>query len=149
MINDPLANYFINSILFLLRWYSKDDTSPTIASDMPLGRSDYLTEISWDLPLKGMSHQPDIAATKLQLNLGLRKDTGTFILLRGDAGVGKSQTAESFAAHVRKPLLAIGSGELRGSAKDAETFLAKYFRLAKTWDCILLFRNVDFMLPQG
>lgn len=97
-------------------------------------------------PSKGTNHQSEKIATKFRLNLGLKKDIGTFILLRGDAGAGKSLTAEAFAAYVRKPLLTMSSGELAGTAKDAEMSLAKYFRLAKTWDCILLFKNIDFIL---
>ena len=42
----------------------------------------------------------------------------------------------------------MSSGELAGSARDAETSLAKYFRWAKTWNCILLFRNVDLIFPR-
>ena len=99
-----------------------------------------------NLPPKGANHQPEKNATKFRLNMGLKKDIGTVILLRGDAGAGKSLTAEAFAAHVRKPLLTMSSGELAGTAKDAEISLARYFRWATTWDCILLFKNVDFLL---
>lgn len=101
-----------------------------------------------NLPSKDTYERPNKAATNFRLGIGLKKDIGTFILLRGDAGAGKTLTAEAFAAHVRKPLLTMGSGDLAGSAKDAETALAKYFRLAKTWDCILLFKKVDFILPR-
>lgn len=97
-------------------------------------------------PLRGSNNQSEKAATKFRLNLGLKKDIGTFILVRGDAGAGKSLLAGAFAAHVRKPLLTMSSGELAGTAKDAELSLAKYFRLAKTWDCVLLFKNIDFIL---
>lgn len=112
---------------------------------LSVGQINYLKSLG-NLASKDINHQPEKTATKFRLKLGLKKDIGTFILLRGDSGTGKSLTAEAFAAHVRKPLLTMSSGELAGTAKDAEMSLAKYFRLAQTWDCILLFRNVDFIL---
>lgn len=117
--------------------------SEDVFDSLPLSdlQREYLLSLG-DTQMKG--RRPDKAE---MLNSGTRKDPGTSILLRVSAGIGETLTAEAFAAHVKKPLLSLGSGELGDSAKDAGASIRKFFHLAQTWDCILLIRNIDTILP--
>jgi SpoVK/Ycf46/Vps4 family AAA+-type ATPase len=71
-----------------------------------------------------------------------------FILLHGAPGVGKTATAEAFAQASGKPLFAITCGDLGLTPNEMEFALQRIFRLANTWDCVLLLDEVDTFFSQ-
>jgi hypothetical protein len=76
------------------------------------------------------------------------KGKGLFILLHGVPGVGKTATAEAVAQASGKPLFAITCGDLGLTPKEMECALQRIFRLANTWDCVLLLDEVDTFFSQ-
>jgi len=76
------------------------------------------------------------------------KGKGLFILLHGVPGVGKTATAEAVAQASGKPLFAITCGDLGLTPTEVETALRRIFRLANTWDCVLLLDEVDTFFSQ-
>lgn len=70
------------------------------------------------------------------------------ILLISCSGVGKTSTAECVAAANGKPLLPITCGDLGLSPKDVEENLEFHFRLAQSWDCVLLLDEADVFLAR-
>ncbi|KAH8655727.1 hypothetical protein BX600DRAFT_515435 [Xylariales sp. PMI_506] len=78
----------------------------------------------------------------------LGKGKGLFILLHGVPGVGKTATAEAVAQASGKPLFAITCGDLGLTPNEVETALQRIFRLANTWDCVLLLDEVDTFFSQ-
>lgn len=76
------------------------------------------------------------------------KGAGLFILLHGVPGVGKTMTAEAVAQANGKPLFKITCGDIGLTPEQVETSLRGIFRLASTWDCILLMDEVDTFFAQ-
>lgn len=76
------------------------------------------------------------------------KGLGLVFLLQGDPGLGKTLTAESVAEQASKPLYAVTSGELGTTVNDMEAALKKAFRIAKTWNAILLLDEADVFLSK-
>ncbi len=76
------------------------------------------------------------------------KGKGLFILFHGAPGVGKTATAEAVAQANGKPLFAITCGDLGLTPSDVEVGLQRIFRLANTWDCVLLLDEVDTFFSQ-
>ena len=76
------------------------------------------------------------------------KGKGLFILLHGVPGVGKTATAEAVAQASGKPLFAITCGDLGLTPTEVESSLRRIFRLANTWDCVLLLDEVDTFFSQ-
>jgi hypothetical protein len=76
------------------------------------------------------------------------KGKGLFILLHGVPGVGKTATAEAVAQANGKPLFAITCGDLGLTPSEVESALRRIFRLANTWDCVLLLDEVDTFFSQ-
>ena len=76
------------------------------------------------------------------------KGKGLFILLHGVPGVGKTATAEAVAQASGKPLFAITCGDLGLTPTEVESALQRIFRLANTWDCVLLLDEVDTFFSQ-
>ncbi|KAK1832538.1 hypothetical protein QBC39DRAFT_280810 [Podospora conica] len=77
------------------------------------------------------------------------KGKGLFILLHGVPGVGKTATAEAAAAASGKPLFPITCGDLcRLTPAEVEPALLHIFRLADTWNCVLLLDEVDTFFSQ-
>jgi len=76
------------------------------------------------------------------------KGKGLIILLHGVPGVGKTATAEAVAQASGKPLFAITCGDLGLTPAEVETALQRIFRLANTWDCVLLLDEVDTFFSQ-
>ncbi|KAM7205977.1 putative aaa family atpase [Rhypophila sp. PSN 637] len=76
------------------------------------------------------------------------KGAGLFILLHGMPGVGKTTTAEAIAQFYGKPLFKITCGDFGLSPEQIETNLSAVFRLADSWDCILLIDEVDTFFSQ-
>ncbi|KAH8878821.1 P-loop containing nucleoside triphosphate hydrolase protein, partial [Thozetella sp. PMI_491] len=76
------------------------------------------------------------------------KGKGLFILFHGAPGVGKTATAEAVAQANGKPLFSITCGDLGLTPGDVEVALQRIFRLANTWDCVLLLDEVDTFFSQ-
>ncbi|KAK5658069.1 hypothetical protein OQA88_2625 [Cercophora sp. LCS_1] len=76
------------------------------------------------------------------------KGSGLFILLHGVPGVGKTATAEAIAQTNGKPLFKISCGDLGLTPSEVETSLGSIFRLAESWECILLMDEVDTFFSQ-
>lgn len=76
------------------------------------------------------------------------KGKGLFILLHGVPGVGKTATAEAIAAASVKPLFPITCGDLGLTPTEVESALLRIFRLADTWNCVLLLDEVDTFFSQ-
>lgn len=76
------------------------------------------------------------------------KGAGLFILLHGVPGVGKTATAEAIAQTSGKPLFKITCGDLGLTPEQVEASLGGIFRLADSWDCILLMDEVDTFFSQ-
>lgn len=76
------------------------------------------------------------------------KGKGLIILLHGVPGVGKTATAEAIAAANGKPLFPITCGDLGLTPASVETALLRIFRLADTWNCVLLLDEVDTFFSQ-
>lgn len=71
------------------------------------------------------------------------KGAGLFILLHGVPGVGKTATAEAVAQSNKKPLFSITCGDLGFSPREVDENLRDIFRLAHSWDCVLLLDEAD------
>ncbi|KAL3478327.1 hypothetical protein BJX99DRAFT_256654 [Aspergillus californicus] len=76
------------------------------------------------------------------------KGKGLVILLHGVPGVGKTSTAEAMAIEFGKPLLPMTCGDLGLEPEVVEDSLKELFRLAQTWDCILLLDEADVFLTE-
>lgn len=76
------------------------------------------------------------------------KGRGLVILLHGSPGVGKTSTAETVAAHTKRPLYPITCGDLGMTASDVETALDTHFQLAHKWGCVLLLDEADVFLAR-
>jgi hypothetical protein len=85
---------------------------------------------------------------RLDLDWIKGKGKGLFILLHGVPGVGKTATAEAVAQASGKPLFTITCGDLGLTPMEVETALQRIFRLANTWDCVLLLDEVDTFFSQ-
>ncbi|EME41364.1 hypothetical protein DOTSEDRAFT_55206 [Dothistroma septosporum NZE10] len=78
------------------------------------------------------------------------KGQGLVLLLAGPPGTGKTLTAESVADRLRLPLYALDANQL-GKCNDydpdtIEEELNKVFKLAATWDAVLLLEEADAFL---
>ena len=62
--------------------------------------------------------------------------------------MGKTATAEAIAAACGKPLFPITCGDLGLTPTDVEAALLRIFRLADTWNCVLLLDEVDTFFSQ-
>jgi SpoVK/Ycf46/Vps4 family AAA+-type ATPase len=63
-------------------------------------------------------------------------------------GVGKTATAEAVAQANKKPLFVITCGDLGFTPGEVENSLKDIFRLAHSWDCILLLDEADIFLSR-
>ncbi|ETS78939.1 hypothetical protein PFICI_08792 [Pestalotiopsis fici W106-1] len=76
------------------------------------------------------------------------KGKGIVILLQGDAGVGKTLTAESVAEKIRQPLYVMSAGELGITAVEVETNLRRVMDRCTAWRAILLLDECDVFLEK-
>ena len=108
---------------------------------------DLITSLVSDHFMKKTSDRRDgVKRTSLDWIKG--KGKGLFILLHGVPGVGKTATAEAVAQAFGKPLFAITCGDLGLTPTEVEVALRRIFRLANTWDCVLLLDEVDTFFSQ-
>lgn len=84
----------------------------------------------------------------VSMDLVKGKGRGLVILLHGAPGVGKTSTAETVAAHTKRPLYPITCGDLGTTANQVERALEKHFRLAHKWGCVLLLDEADVFLAR-
>ena len=71
------------------------------------------------------------------------KGEGQIFLLHGKPGVGKTTTAECVAELTKRPLLSLTCGDLGIDPLQVEGNLTKWFKLATSWEAILLLDEAD------
>ncbi|OTA85078.1 hypothetical protein M434DRAFT_41783, partial [Hypoxylon sp. CO27-5] len=76
------------------------------------------------------------------------KGQGVSILLEGPAGVGKTLTAEAVSEKLRRPLYAMGAGELGATPESVEDNLHMILEVAAKWDAVLLLDECDVLLAE-
>ncbi|KAH8175289.1 ATPase family associated with various cellular activities (AAA) domain-containing protein [Sarocladium implicatum] len=74
------------------------------------------------------------------------KGESLVILLYGPPGVGKTLTAESVAKASGKPLLSVTVADIGLDPEKVEQNLGHVFRLAASWEAIILFDEADVFL---
>ena len=74
------------------------------------------------------------------------KGRGLVGLLAGSPGVGKTLTAEVVAETTRRPLYAVGTGELGIEADVVDRRLATILEITRRWGCVLLIDEADVFL---
>jgi SpoVK/Ycf46/Vps4 family AAA+-type ATPase len=78
------------------------------------------------------------------------KGTGTIILAKGRAGIGKTVTAEVYSEKRELPLYSVHSGQLGLDGTRIEEKLKEVFERAERWGCILLLDEADsFIRTRG
>jgi hypothetical protein len=111
------------------------------------GHRDMIESLVSDHFMKKSSDRKD-GVKRMSLDWIKGKGKGLFILLHGVPGVGKTATAEAVAQASGKPLFAITCGDLGLTPTEVESALRRIFRLANTWDCVLLLDEVDTFFSQ-
>jgi hypothetical protein len=76
------------------------------------------------------------------------KGKGLIMLLHGAPGVGKTSTAECVAQSSGRPLFPITCGDLGLEPKEVEDALNDNFRLAASWNCVMLLDEADIFLAK-
>ncbi|KAI0018103.1 P-loop containing nucleoside triphosphate hydrolase protein [Xylariomycetidae sp. FL0641] len=76
------------------------------------------------------------------------KGLGVILLLIGNAGTGKTLTAEAVADKVRRPLYVLSAGELGRDASDIEDRLTTVLKITERWNAVLLFDECDVFLQK-
>ncbi|KAI0138555.1 P-loop containing nucleoside triphosphate hydrolase protein [Hypoxylon sp. NC0597] len=76
------------------------------------------------------------------------KGQGVSILLEGPAGAGKTLTVEAVSEKLRRPLYAMGAGELGATPESVEDNLHMILEVAAKWDAVLLFDECDVLLAE-
>jgi hypothetical protein len=114
---------------------------------IPDNQKDIIQSLVEDHFLKKAENKKD-GVERLSLDWVKGKGKGLFILLHGVPGVGKTATAEAVAQKSGKPLFAITCGDLGSTPNEMESALQRIFRLANTWDCVLLLDEVDTFFSQ-
>ncbi|RYP17984.1 hypothetical protein DL765_004203 [Monosporascus sp. GIB2] len=74
------------------------------------------------------------------------KGKGLYILLYGPPGVGKTLTAETIAEATGRPLFAVSVAEIGLNPSQAEQNFERLYRLATTWEAVLLLDDADIFL---
>ncbi|RSM04863.1 hypothetical protein CEP52_006565 [Fusarium oligoseptatum] len=76
------------------------------------------------------------------------KGLGIIILLLGSTGTGKTLTAETVAEEARKPLYLLSAGELGQDPAGIESRLRLVFKIAESWNAIVLLDECDVFLRE-
>ncbi len=71
------------------------------------------------------------------------KSGGTAVLCRGEAGLGKTLTAEVYSEIKKKPLYSVHSGQLGIAGTEIEKELKIRFERAERWGAVLLIDEAD------
>lgn len=71
------------------------------------------------------------------------KGTGTLILSKGSAGLGKTATAEVYSEKQKLPIYSVHSGQLGTKGDSIEKVLKVVFERSERWGCILLIDEAD------
>lgn len=71
------------------------------------------------------------------------KSGGTIILCRGEAGLGKTLTAQVYSEKIHKPLYEVNAGQLGVSASNIDENLAEILERAEKWHAICLIDESD------
>jgi hypothetical protein len=71
------------------------------------------------------------------------KSGGTTILCKGEAGLGKTLTAEVYSETIEKPLYLVHSGQLGTNPEKIDEKLSVILERAKRWGAILLLDEAD------
>lgn len=114
---------------------------------IPDNHKDIIQSLIEDHFLKKAQIRKD-GVERINLDWVKGKGKGLFILLHLAPGVGKTATAEAFAQASGKPLFAITCGDVGLTQNEMEFALQRIFRLANTWDCVLLLDEVDTFFSQ-
>ncbi|MCJ1325771.1 hypothetical protein MMC10_002434 [Thelotrema lepadinum] len=76
------------------------------------------------------------------------KGSGLAFLLHGNPGTGKTCTAECIAAFTRRPLMTVTSSDMGSNPGETEKTLTSIFRLATSWDVVLLIDEADVFMER-
>jgi hypothetical protein len=76
------------------------------------------------------------------------KGQGLILLLNGPPGTGKTLTAEAIADKLHLPLYAIDASQLGDDIEKLEENLRTIFRIAGTWDVVVLLDEADAFLER-
>ncbi|EME88151.1 uncharacterized protein MYCFIDRAFT_201419 [Pseudocercospora fijiensis CIRAD86] len=76
------------------------------------------------------------------------KGQGFVMLLEGEAGVGKTLTAESIAEQMHQPLYSLSAGELGTTTESVDHALQRVLDLCAKWHAVLLIDECDVYLEQ-
>lgn len=122
------------------------------------GHSDQLSEYQYDKSLRDKlilpaSHRDllDVLTTNLGAfvdDIIEGKSAGNIILAKGEAGLGKTLTAEVYCELMELPLYRLHSGQLGTTPKEVEKALKEVFQLAKRWGCVLLLDECDVFVAK-
>ncbi|KAK8112661.1 hypothetical protein PG984_013187 [Apiospora sp. TS-2023a] len=83
-----------------------------------------------------------------QIDLVRGKGQGLIVLLHGPPGSGKTSTAETIAAHTRRPLYSITCGDLGLDPDGVESELNQHTTRADKWGCVMLLDEADVFIMQ-
>lgn len=76
------------------------------------------------------------------------KGGGCIFLLHGNAGVGKTLTAETISELLKRPLYSITVGELGTNSRDLENTLREILEVCSLWKAVILLDEADIFLEQ-
>jgi len=76
------------------------------------------------------------------------KSGGTVVLCRGQAGLGKTLTAEIYSELKNKPLYSVHSGQLGTNGTKVEEKLKESFERAERWGAVLLIDEADVYIRE-
>lgn len=76
------------------------------------------------------------------------KGGGCIFLLHGNAGVGKTLTAETISELLKRPLYSITVGELGTNSRDLEETLREILEVCSLWKAVILLDEADIFLEQ-
>ncbi|KAL4894971.1 hypothetical protein BDV59DRAFT_174221 [Aspergillus ambiguus] len=76
------------------------------------------------------------------------KGHGLIFLLHGRPGVGKTCTAECIAEYIQRPLMTLSCSDIGTDPNAIEENLIRNFKLARSWDAVLLIDEADVFMAR-
>ncbi|KAK6856329.1 hypothetical protein PG995_006516 [Apiospora arundinis] len=73
------------------------------------------------------------------------KENGLVIVLHGQAGLGKTLTAESMTTYVREPMMSLSLMKAFGDSRDPGDELTEVLRLANLWGLVVHITDADLL----